>query len=188
MRNFNFSSASIQLEADKRLTCANLETPEYGCNCRGCDKCGDGCTQKCSMLNKNIKGSHDCATWYRMDPKYTTKFLKTNAVVTGTVNDCTCAGCNGNEALDFCPNDIPDKNSNYMDIETAKAKGKIGKMRLAINDDMLDPEKCKNNAFCEKHTCLPVHLLAVIFGLDLSLCMKREYLQFNIRSPSTPNQ
>ena len=162
MRNFNFSSSSIQLEADKRLTCANLETPEYGCNCRGCS-CGDGCTQKCSMRDTNIKGSHDCATWYRMDPKHTTKFLKTNAVVTGTVNDCTCAGCNGNEALDFCPNDFPDENSNYMDIETAKAKRKIGKMRLTINGDMVDPEKCKNNAFCRKHTCLEVHLLAFLF-------------------------
>ena len=97
---------------------------------------------------------------------YTTKFLEAKAVVTGTDDACKCDGCNGNKALDFCPNDIPDKNSNYMDIETAKAKGKIGKMRLAINDDMLDPEKCKKNKFCEKHTCLEVR------GDLLNWCLK----------------
>ena len=149
------------------MTCAELETSKYGCNCRGCSKCGDGCTQKCSMRDTNIKGSHDCATWYRMDPKYTTKFLEAKAVVTdSTDKDCTCEGCNGNKALDFCPSDFPDANSNYMDIETAKAKGKIGKMRLAINDDMLDPEKCKNNDFCRKHTCLEVR------GDLLNWCLK----------------
>ena len=99
-----------------------------------------------------------------MDPKYTVEFLKDHAVVTGAEDQaCTCDGCNGADALSYCPNDTPygesDERSNYMDIETAKILGKIGKMRLTINDDMVDPDKCRKNDFCAKHTCLEVDRL-----------------------------
>ena len=108
------------------------------------------------MRDTNIKGSHECGTWYRMDPKYTVAFLKEHAVVTGTEDKvCTCDGCNGNKALSYCKHDNDD-DSDYMDIDTAKAHGVIEKMRLAINDDMLDPDKCRKNEFCREHTCLEV--------------------------------
>ena len=146
----------MQIASNPSMTCAELEK-NHGCNCRSCYRCGDSCTQKCSLRESNLKGSHSCATWYKMDPKYTVKFLEDHAVVTGTENRaCTCDGCNGNRASSYCKHD-KDDNSDYMDIDTAKAHGQIGKMRLAINDDMLDPEKCKNNEFCRKHTCLEVH-------------------------------
>ena len=114
------------------------------------------------MRDSSIEGSYDCGEWYRIDPKYTDKYLRENALVTDANGQpsnekCACQGCSGNDAVDFCPQDQPDSKSNYMDIDTAKASGQIGKMRLAINDDMLDPEKCKNNEFCRKHTCLEVH-------------------------------
>ena len=145
------------------MTCTYLENV-YGCNCRGCELCGDRCTHKCSMRDTNIKGSHGCETWYKMDPKYTVRYLKDHAVVTGTEDRaCTCDGCNGADAMSYCPNDTPygesDERSNYMDIETAKILGKIGKMRLTINDDMVDPDKCRKNDFCAKHTCLEVDRL-----------------------------
>ena len=156
---FSLINPFIQLEQDKTktLTCTKLQTdPQYGCNCRGCLKCGDDCTRKCSMRDTNIKGSHNCATWYRMDPKYTETFLRKNAVVTGTEEGCTCEGCNGINGLSYCPNDVPDPGSTYMDINTAKSENKVGKMRLAINEDMLDPDYCRKNEFCAKHTCLEV--------------------------------
>ena len=159
---FSFIHSSIQLEQDKTLTCAKLETDQYGCNCRGCTKCGD-CTQKCSMRDESIKGSHDCETWYRMDPDYDEAFLRNNAVVTGTGQGCNCEGCNGNLAISFCHNDIADPGSTYMDINTAKSHGKVGKMRVTINDDMLDPDYCRKNEFCAKHTCLEVRCFVCDF-------------------------
>ena len=154
------------------MTCAELEKKGI-CNCRGCSKCRNDCSQKCSMRDTNIKGSYNCATWYKMDPKYTAEFLIDHAVVTGAEDKkCTCDGCSGTEAASYCPNDTPyhpsDNRSRYMDIDTAKTLGKIGRMRLTINDDMVDPEKCRKNDFCKKHTCLEVHCL-------LCLCVLGRY-------------
>ena len=131
------------------------------------------------MRDTNIKGSHECGTWYRMDPKYTVEFLKNHAVVTGTDDQaCTCDGCNGNKALSYCKHD-KDDGSDYMDIDTAKANGLIEKMRLAINDDMLDPDKCRKNKFCREHTCLEVQTcFCLCLGCTLwRLIVAREYLE-----------
>ena len=102
-----------------------------------------------------------------MNPKYTVEFLKDHAVVTGTEDQpCTCDGCNGVKALSYCPNDTPydasDPRSKYLDIEAAKLLGKIDKMRVTIVDDFVDYNKCKNNAFCAKHNCLPVRCMHVV--------------------------
>ena len=124
------------------------------------------CAYKCSMRDTNIIGSHECGTWYKMDPKYTVEFLKDHAVVTGTEDQaCTCDGCNGNDALSYCPEDKPydksDEKADYMDIDTAKTLGKIGQMRVKIVDDFVDLEKCQKNEFCRKHNCLPVRCLHI---------------------------
>ena len=124
------------------------------------------CTKNCSMRDTKIKGSYECGTWYKMDPKYTVEFLKDHAVVTGTQDQaCTCDGCNGLSALSYCGSDTPyeksNEKSNYMDIETAKNLGKIEQMRVTIVDDFVDLEKCRNNEFCAKHNCLPVHCVHI---------------------------
>ena len=115
------------------------------------------------MRDPTIKGEYTCAKWYRMDPKYDEQYLRKHAFVAGIGQSCTCEGCSGNKALSFCHNDIADPGSTYMDINTAKSQGKVGKMRLAINDDMVDPDYCEKNDFCRKHTCLEVRCLGRVF-------------------------
>ena len=142
------------------------------------------------MRDSSIEGSYDCGEWYRKDPKYTEAFLLKNALATGangqpTKEACACEGCSGTKAIDFCPQDKADPNSDYMDIDTAKANGVIEKMRLAINDDMLDPEKCRKNGFCRNHTCLEVRAFfrSCVAGkehLELDFIWILFYLQFSL--------
>ena len=141
------------------------------------------------MRDSSIEGSYDCWEWYKIDPKYTENFLRENALVTGakgqpTNTACSCAGCSGKKAIDFCPQDVPysasDEQVNYMDIETAKTTGKIGKMRLTINDDMLDPDKCSKNELCSKHTCLEVHTNFGHVWDVLALVAEKEYRKLDL--------